>query len=45
MHGIFNQQIVEVADVNKSYKRLERVRLKERKEALIVAAQEQTLSA
>uniref|UniRef100_A0A8C4WGB1 Reverse transcriptase domain-containing protein n=1 Tax=Gopherus evgoodei TaxID=1825980 RepID=A0A8C4WGB1_9SAUR len=44
LHGMYHRQIAEVADIGKSYQRLERAGLKDSTEALIIAAQEQALS-
>ncbi|KAK1803953.1 hypothetical protein P4O66_003890 [Electrophorus voltai] len=44
-HGIYYRQIVEVADMEKSYRWLEKAGLKDGTEALIMAAQEQALNA
>lgn len=43
LHGLYHRQIVEVADITKSYQWLEKAGLKDRTETLILAAQEQTL--
>uniref|UniRef100_A0A7N8XHF5 Reverse transcriptase domain-containing protein n=1 Tax=Mastacembelus armatus TaxID=205130 RepID=A0A7N8XHF5_9TELE len=44
LHGMYHRQIQEVADIEKSYRWLEKAGLKDSTEALIVAAQEQALS-
>ncbi|KAM9816571.1 carbohydrate sulfotransferase 6 isoform X4 [Syngnathus typhle] len=44
LHGMYHRQISEVAYVKKSYQWLEKARLKDSTEALIMAAQEQALN-
>lgn len=44
LHGMYHWQIEQVADIKKSYHRLEKVGPKEGTEALIMAAQEHALS-
>ncbi|TWW62748.1 hypothetical protein D4764_04G0013950 [Takifugu flavidus] len=44
MHGMYHQQIEEVADIEKTYQWLTKAGLKDSTEALIMAAQEQALS-
>ena len=43
LHGMYHQQIAEVADIRKSYQWLEKAGLADSTEALILAAQEQAL--
>ena len=43
LHGMYHRQIVEVADIRKSYQWLEKAGLTDSTEALILAAQEQAL--
>ena len=44
LHSTYHRQIEEVADIEKSYQWLEKAGLKDSIEALIMAAQEQTVS-
>uniref|UniRef100_A0A3B5PPD0 Reverse transcriptase domain-containing protein n=1 Tax=Xiphophorus maculatus TaxID=8083 RepID=A0A3B5PPD0_XIPMA len=44
LHGMYHQQITQVADISKSYQWLEKAGLKDSTEALILAAQEQALN-
>jgi len=44
LHGMYHQQIQGVADIAKSYQLLEKAGLKHSTDALIIAAQEQSLS-
>ncbi|TWW77705.1 hypothetical protein D4764_12G0010950 [Takifugu flavidus] len=44
LHGMYHQQIEEVADIEKTYQWLTKAGLKDSTEALIMAAQEQALS-
>ena len=43
LHGMYHRQIVEVADIRKSYQWLEKAGLADSTEALILAAQKQAL--